>query len=196
MTGLILNGVRRRVTGALSSLVAVLCLLPSPVQASIDVDFNRDGVLDAVLLPRPPATNIVVQISGLAPQVLKLSGPLISVIVADIDRDGTLDLAALSGRRGMRVWLNKAGLGRFATLKKLRLPRGFGIFRHHRAAVPHRGYEASGASGTQRHASFAHLPWARIGFAPPDSSTHCLSSCLRLPEGGNASASRGPPPPA
>lgn len=93
-------------------------------------DFNGDGVLDAVVLPRPPETNIVIHISGSMPQILKCSGRVISVVAADVDHDGDLDLSALSDRRGLLVWLNKAGHGRFTALKKKhRAPRGFALSR-------------------------------------------------------------------
>jgi len=104
----------RRVVALAVSLAAALCVSATPAHAAIAADFNGDGVLDAVVLPRPPETNIIIHLSGSAPQILKLSGRIISVVAADVDHDGNLDLSALSEHRGLHVWLNKAGHGRFA----------------------------------------------------------------------------------
>ena len=120
------EAVARKVGAVAALLAAALFLAAKPARASIAADFNGDGVMDSVDLPRPPATNIVIHLSGSAPQILKLSVRIISVVAADIDHDGNLDLSALTERRGLHVWLNKAGHGRFAALKKHRDPHGFG----------------------------------------------------------------------
>ena len=44
------------------SAAAALCLLTSPAEAAVEADFNGDGVLDRVVLPRPTDTNIVVRV--------------------------------------------------------------------------------------------------------------------------------------
>ena len=110
--------VTRRWCGMVASAAAVVCFAATPARAAINADFNGDGVPDRIVLPRPPETNIVVRISGAAPQVLKFPGHLLSIVAADVDHDGRLDLSALSEHRGVFVWLNKGGHGRFKALKR------------------------------------------------------------------------------
>jgi hypothetical protein len=121
--------VGRIVGRALSAAVAV-CLLASPSDAAVEADFNGDGLVDRVVLPRPPDTNIVVRLSNGAPQVLKFHDRIISIVATDINHDGEVDLGALSERHGVFVWLNKGKTshGRLKALKrKHHLPRGFSL---------------------------------------------------------------------
>src|ERR1700704_4560393 len=152
------EAVARRVGALAPFLAAALFLAANPARASIAADFNGDGVLDSVVLPRPPATNIVIQLSGSAPQILKLSVRIISVVAADIDHDGYLDLSVLTERRGLHVWLNKAGHGRFAALKKHRGPRGFGVSRGSQAIPTERGRDVPAAAGDQGGSPVADAP--------------------------------------
>ena len=100
-------------------LTVALCLMADLAHASIAADFNGDGVLDAVDSAHPE-TNIVIHVSGAAPQILKLSGRIIAIVAADIKirRRSSKYATALSERRGLHVWLNKAGHGRFAPLSE------------------------------------------------------------------------------
>src|SRR3954463_5708077 len=104
-------------------LMVIVCLGSSPAHAALTADFNDDGVLDAIVLPQPPDTNVVVRISGAAPQILKLTGRLISIVIADLDHDGHVDLGALSEQRGIHLWMNNRGDGRFTHVQR-RTPRG------------------------------------------------------------------------
>ena len=111
------------------SAVAALCLLAAPAEAALEADFNGDGVLDRVVLPHPPETNIVVRVSGGAPQVLKFHDRIISIVATDVNHDGEIDLSALSERRGVFIWLNKgkAANGHLKTLKRKHHRRGFSL---------------------------------------------------------------------
>jgi hypothetical protein len=116
---------------ALSAAVA-LCLLALPADAAVEADFNGDGLVDRVVLPHPPETNIVVRLSNGAPQVLKFYDRIISIVATDINHDGEIDLSALSERHGVFVWLNKGKTnhGRLKALKrKHHHPRGFSLSR-------------------------------------------------------------------
>jgi hypothetical protein len=176
--------------------VAALCLTADLAHASIAADFNGDGVLDAVVLPRPPDTNIVIRVSGAAPQILKLSGRIIAIVAADVDHDGTLDLSALSERRGLHVWLNKAGHGRFAPLKKHRVPRGFGFAGRSRTSATQPGDNAPGASSDQTGAPDADAPRAGPIFdAPPGDYTLPTLLSTASSDLGQSTAPRGPPSP-
>lgn len=108
----------RRLGVMLTQVAAAIGLLASPAHAAINADFNRDGVPDAVVLPRPPETNIVVRISGATPQVLRFPGGLVSIAAVDVDHDGNVDLTAVSAHRGVFVWLNNGGHGRLKALKR------------------------------------------------------------------------------
>jgi hypothetical protein len=181
--------------GALAaSLVALLCLAVQPAHASIAADFNGDGVLDAVVLPRPPETNIVIHLSGSAPQVLKLSARVISIVAVDVDHDGDLDLSALSERRGLLVWLNKAGHGRFAKLKKHHAPRGVGFSRGSQTTAPQRGNDALFPSDDQGPSTHADAPRAGPVF-DAHGGNHAIpyspSTFFLIPD--KSAAPRGPP---
>ena len=188
------EAVVRRVVALAASLAAALCVLATPAHAAIAADFNGDGVLDAVVLPRPPETNIVVQLSGSAPQILKLSGRIISVVAVDIDHDGNLDLSALSEHRGLHVWLNKAGHGRFAALKKHRAPHGFDFSRASQAAATQQGHSDPLASGDQGSSPDADAPRAGPVFESPRGG-HTVPTLLFISPAdlGKSTAPRGPP---
>jgi hypothetical protein len=184
-----------RKVGALAPfLAAALFLAANPARASIAADFNGDGVMDSVDLPRPPSTSIVIHLSGSAPQILKLSVRIISVVAVDIDHDGNLDLSALTERRGLHVWLNKAGHGRFAALKKHRAPHGFGVSRGSQAAPTGRGPDAPVAAGNQGGSPDADAPRAGPVFeAPPGTSTVSALLFTSSADLGKSTAPRGPP---
>ena len=188
------EAVARKVGAVAALLAAALFLAAKPARASIAADFNGDGVMDSVDLPRPPATNIVIHLSGSAPQILKLSVRIISVVAADIDHDGNLDLSALTERRGLHVWLNKAGHGRFAVLKKHRAPHGFGFSRGSQAAPTERGPDAPGAAANQGGSQEADAPRAGPVFeAPPGTSTVPTLLFTSSADLGKSTAPRGPP---
>jgi hypothetical protein len=181
--------------GALAaSLAALFCLAVQPAHASIVADFNGDGVLDAVILPQPPETNIVIHISGSAPQVLKLSARVISIVVVDVDHDGALDVSALSDRPGLLVWLNKAGHGRFAKLKKHHAPRGVGLSRGLQTTASEHGRDALFASDDQGPSTDANTPRAGPAFDihPGDYAVSFFPSTFSL-HLGKSTAPRGPP---
>ena len=184
----------RRVVALAVSLAAALCVSATPAHAAIAADFNGDGVLDAVVLPRPPETNIIVHLSGSAPQILRLSGRIISVVAADVDHDGNLDLSALSEHRGLHVWLNKAGQGRFAALKKHRAPPGFDFSRAPRAAATGQGYGDPLASGDQGSSPDADAPRAGPVFEAPRGGHTVPTLLFTSPTDlGKSTAPRGPP---
>jgi FG-GAP-like repeat len=179
------------------SFVAALCLTADLAHASIAADFNGDGVLDAVVvLPHPSDTNIVIQVSGATPQILKLSGRVISIVAVDVDHDGTLDLSALSERRGLFVWLNKAGHGRFAALKRHRARRGFQLSRRAHTSATQPGENEPAASGDQVGVPDADAPRAGPVFdAPPGAYTVLPTFSACSADLGKSSAPRGPPSP-
>jgi len=134
------------------SVAAALCLLGSPAEAAIDADFNGDGVLDRVVLPRPPETHIVVHFSAGPPQILRFYDRVISVVAADIDHDGAIDLGALSERRGVFIWLNKgkASHGRLKALKRKQHRGGFSLTtRGPLASAPESSPDGLAATSTQ-----------------------------------------------
>jgi hypothetical protein len=188
------EAVGRKIVALAASLAAALCLTANPAHAAIAADFNGDGVLDAVVLPRPPETNIIIHLSGSAPQILKLSGRIISVVAADIDHDGYLDLSALSEHRGLHVWLNKAGHGWFAALKKHRAPRGLDFSRASHAAAREQGYGDPLASGDQGSSPDADAPRAGPVFDAPRGG-HSVPTLLSTSptDLGKSTAPRGPP---
>jgi hypothetical protein len=119
-----------RIAGRALSAAVALCLLASPADAAVEADFNGDGLVDRVVLPRPPDTNIVVRLSNGARQVLKFHDHIISIVATDINHDGEIDLSALSERHGVFVWLNKGKTshGRLKALKrKHHHPGGFSL---------------------------------------------------------------------
>ena len=168
---------------------AALCLWRPPAHATIAADFNGDGVLDAVVLR--PRNDIIVRLSGSAPQILKLSGRIISVVASDIDHDGHLDLSALSEHEGLHVWLNKAGHGRFAALQKHRAPRAFGFSRAARAAATEQGHSDPRQS---RQIAGCRCPRAGPVFEAPRGG-HTVPTLLftSLTDLGKSTAPRGPP---
>lgn len=111
----------------LPALVAAACLCAASARGAVVADFDGDGVLDRVLVPKPPATGIIVSISG-SPllQTLKLADPPLSIVAADFDRDGDLDISAVSQRHRLYVWLN----------------HGRGLFKRLRARFHHIGLQA------------------------------------------------------
>lgn len=115
--------------GRTLSVAAAVCLLAAPADAAIDADFNGDGVLDRIVLPRPPETSIVVRLSGSAPQILNTYDRIVSIVAADVNHDGEIDLSALSERRGVFVWLNKgkASNGQLRALKRRHHRGGFAL---------------------------------------------------------------------
>jgi len=181
--------------GAVSvSLLAALFLCADAAQASIIADFNGDGVLDAVVLPHPPDTKIIIQISGSAPQVLKHCGRVFSVVAADVDHDGHLDLSILSERRGLLVWLNKSGHGRFVALKKHRVPRGSGFSGRSHTSASQPGDDTPAASGDQGGVPDADAPRAGPVFgASPAGYTVPTVFPKSFEDLGNSTAPRGPP---
>ena len=192
-----LSGVLRRSFTVLAA--SLWCLSAQPARASIAADFNGDGVLDAVVLPRPPETNIVIQLSGSSPQVLKLTERIFSIVAADIDHDGDLDLGTLSERRGLRFWLNKLnkkGHSRFSVLKRHHGPRGFHLSRPDRASVTEPGDDAPIAAGGQTGQPDADAPRAGPAFEPPRGLDNLPVLLPTLSSHTSAStAPRGPPSP-
>jgi hypothetical protein len=188
------EAVVRKLVALALSVAAALCLTVNSAGAAIAADFNGDGVLDAVVLPHPPETNIIIHVSGSAPQTLKLSGRIISVVAADVDHDGDLDLSALSESRGLHVWLNKAGHGRFAALKKHRAARGFGFLLEAQATAAGRRSDDPVASSDQGGSPDADAPRAGPAFeAPLGDSLVPTSALTSSPNLGKSTAPRGPP---
>ena len=107
-----------RIFTTFGALLALVYLVPAPARAAVLADFNNDGIADRVQVSPSSDQRLVVRVSGSVPQVLRLRDRLISVVAVDIDHDGVLDLGALSERRGLLIWLNKGGHGRFTALKK------------------------------------------------------------------------------
>jgi len=187
-----------RFVARLVSAAATLCLLASPADAAIEADFNGDGVLDRIVLPRPPETNIVVRLSGAAPQVLKFYDHVISIVATDIDHDGKIDLSALSERRGVFIWLNKGqpSKGHLKALKRKHHDRGFSLStRGPLASAPGSSSSGPAATGTQddRDRSASDLRITHAFNQRP--ALHQPSSLIpALPEDpGGASPSRAPP---
>jgi hypothetical protein len=191
---LTVKDVVKKLGAAVVSLVAALFLCADAAQASIMADFNGDGVLDAVVLPHPPDTKIIIQISGSAPQVLKHCGRIISVVAADVDHDGNLDLSVLSERRGLLVWLNKSGHGHFAALKKHRVARGSGFSRRSHTSATQPGDDTPAASGDQGGVPDADAPRAGPVFeAAPAGYTVPTVFPKSYEDLGKSTAPRGPP---
>ena len=141
-----------RVVGRVLSVTAAVCLLGSPAEAAIDVNLNGDGVIDRVVLPKQPDTNIVVRFSTGAPQVLKFYDRIISIVATDINHDGQIDIGALSERRGVFIWLNKgkAGNGRLKALKRRHHRGGFSLTtRGPLASAPESSPDGPAATGSQ-----------------------------------------------
>jgi hypothetical protein len=187
---------RRFVGRALSSVAAAVCLLGSPAEAAIDADFNGDGVIDRVVLPKPPDTNILVHFSHGAPQVLKFYDRVVSIVATDINHDGEIDIGALSERRGVFIWLNKgkASHGRLKALKRRHHRGGFSLTtRGPLASAPESSLDGPAATGPQDDRSASH---DRITheFTPEVASTLPSPRVPPLPDAhGVRSSSRAPP---
>ena len=187
-----------RLIGRTLSAAAAVCLLASPANAAIDADFNGDGVLDRVVLPRPPETNIVVRVSGGAPQVLRFYDRIISIVAADVNHDGEIDLSALSERRGVFIWLNKgkAANGHLKTLKRKHPKRGFSLITGGPlASAPGSGPSSPSPTGTSddrdrpaHHENITHELSERPATETPSPSVPPL-----LDHRSGASPSRAPP---
>jgi hypothetical protein len=187
-----------RFVGRALSVAAAVCLLGSPAAAAIDADFNADGVIDRVVLPKPPNTNILVHFSHGAPQVLKFYDRIISIVATDINHDGEIDIGALSERRGVFIWLNKgkAGKGRLRVLKRRHHRGGFSLTtRGPLASAPPSSLDGPAATGPQDDRSACHdciiheltpevaatLP---SPLAPPLPDAHGVRSPSRAPPSG------------
>lgn len=187
-----------RFVGRALSAAAAVCLLASPAHAAIDADFNGDGVLDRVVLPRAPETNIVVRLSGGPPQVLRFYDRIIAIVATDINHDGEIDLSALSERRGVFIWLNKgkAGNGHLKTLRRKHHNRGFslatgGPLASAPGSAPG-GSAPAGASDDRdrpaHHENITHELSERPATEPPSPPVPALPD-----HRGGASPSRAPP---
>ena len=187
-----------RFVGRAMSVAAAVCLFGSPAEAAIDADFNGDGVIDRVVLPKPPETNIVVRFSHGAPQVLKFYDRIISIVAADLNHDGEIDIGALSERRGVFIWLNKgkAGHGRLKALKRHHRSGGFSLTtRGPLASAPESSPDGPAGTSTQddRDRSASH---DRITheFTPRFATTLLSPLVPPLPDAhGVRSPSRAPP---
>jgi hypothetical protein len=186
-----------RLIGRTLSAAAALCLLASPADAAIEADFNGDGVLDRVVLSRPPESSIVVRVSGGVPQLLTTHDRIISIVAADVNHDGAIDLSALSERRGVFVWLNKgkASNGHLRALKRRHHRGGFSLTTHGSlASAPRSSPEGPAASGSQDerdpvdHKHTAHDLTQR---RTVDRLSRLVTALLD--ERGGASPSRAPP---
>lgn len=188
----------RRFVGPAISAAAAVCLLVSPVEAAIEADFNGDGVLDRVVLPRPHETKIVVMMAGAAPQILKLHDRIIAIVATDINHDGEIDVGALSERRGVFIWLNggKSNNGRLKALKRKHRHGGFSLTtRGPLASAPGSSPDGPAATGSQsdrnRSASYERNT-PELNQRPALDLVSLLVE--RLPDAGaGASQSRAPP---
>jgi len=157
---------------------------------------NADRILDVIVLPRAPETNIIVRLSGGTHQLLKLHDRIIAIVATDINHDGEIDLSALSERRGVFIWLNKGGHGRLKAVKRKHHTRGFTLITGGPLAAP-RGSssEEQTAPGTQddrdrlaRHEGLTYHVEHAASIQP------ALPTISALPAGpGGASPSRAPP---
>lgn len=173
-------------------------LLASPADAAVDADFNGDGLVDRVVLPHPPDTNIVVRLSNGAPQVLRFYDRIVSIVATDINHDGAIDLTALSERRGVFVWLNKgkASHGRLKALKrKHRHPVGFSLStRGPLASAPGSSPDGPAATGSPDDRDADHAAFATDDHDPYPSTELPSLVVPRLTDArAVASSSRAPP---
>jgi hypothetical protein len=175
-----------------------VCLLASPADAAVEADFNGDGLIDRVVLPRPPDTNIVVRLSNGTPQVLKFYDRIISIVATDINHDGEIDLSALSEHRGVFVWLNK-GKARHGRLKALKRkhhhPGGFSLStRGPLASAPGSSADGPAATGSQDDRDADHDERATPDHDPRPSPDPPSLVVPQLTDArGVASPSRAPP---
>jgi FG-GAP-like repeat len=188
-----------RFIGRTLSVAATVCLLASPADAAIDADFNGDGVLDRVVLPRPPETRIVVRLSGSAPQILTTYDRIVSIVAADINHDGEIDLSALSERRGVFVWLNKgkASNGHLRALKRKHHRGGFALSTGGPlASAPESARERPAATSSQDDRDPADHERVAHDFGHRRASDRCFPLVATLlDDRGDASPSRAPPTP-
>jgi hypothetical protein len=192
------SGIRRVIAGLLGAVAAV-CLFAAPARAALDADFNGDGIPDRVVLPRPPETNIVVRLSGAAPQVLRFFDRVISVVASDVDHDGDLDISALSERRGLFIWLNHGMRGQRAHFKPLKRKS-----RTHDLSIGSKGLLASAPEDPQNGPAATGPDDDRDRLAQAEPVTHEVTQqpsherptpfCPALPvDRAGASGSRAPP---
>jgi hypothetical protein len=185
----------RRLGVMLAHLAAAIGLLASPAHAAINADFNSDGVPDAVVLPRPPETNIVVRLSGATPQVLRFPGGLVSIAAVDVDHDGAIDLTAVSAHRGVFIWLNKGGHGRLKALRRHTHRHGVSLDARPFVATPRSAEERSAPQGLQddRHRELHDGGLAHVLVPNPSSQTLTNARFAAPAVRGGASSSRAPP---
>lgn len=103
--------------------LTALWLGATPAVASIQADFNGDGVIDAVDVQHAPDERIIVRLSGAPPQVLHVRSRITNIIATDFNHDGRLDITAISEHRGgIFVWLN-GRRGKFKAATQRMYPR-------------------------------------------------------------------------
>jgi hypothetical protein len=113
---------RRRVMLYIATVLAAFFVGTIPAHASIEADFNGDGVIDAVDVRHVPDEQIIVRVSGAPPQVLHVRGRILNVVATDFNHDGRLDITALAEHRGIFVWLN-GRRGRFKAAPRRVYPK-------------------------------------------------------------------------
>jgi hypothetical protein len=187
-----------RLTGtSFACLFAAVCLFARPADAAVVADFNGDGVIDAIDISRSPETRLVVRVSGAAPQVLKVAGRLISIVAVDVDRDGHLDITALSERRGLVIWINRGGRGRFSVLKRRHVPHGVTLSRSRLPSVSDHDHERPAAQSSPDGSNLvAHVAWAYLGVLPtPGAYALPLKHTVASAHLNSGIGSRAPPSP-
>jgi hypothetical protein len=97
---------RRHPPLLIACVLAALWPAAGSAHASVEADFNGDGVIDVVDVQHVPDERIVVRISGAPPQVLHVRSRVINIVATDLNHDGSVDITALAEHRGMMVWLN------------------------------------------------------------------------------------------
>lgn len=140
---------RRRLIARFAAVVAAFFaaffLAAVPAHASLEADFNGDGVIDAVDVQHAPEEQIVVRVSGAPVQVLHVRSRILNVVATDFNHDGRLDITALCERRGIIVWLN-GRRGRFKAAPRRVYPK---ILRWSRRAGATGRPNAGGRDGAQ-----------------------------------------------
>src|SRR5262245_36351092 len=96
---------RRRFMLVLATILAAFWLGAIPAHASIEADFNGDGVIDTLDVKHASDEQIIIRISGAPPQVLHVRSRILNVVATDFNHGGRLDITALSEHRGILVWL-------------------------------------------------------------------------------------------